>query len=522
MNKTWLLIKTQMQNAYFHKSSGKKGFGGINAGVLGCVVLVGLSLYYSWAFETALDPTGQTLPIMITVMATAIVFFGGITTSQGMLFGFKDFDILMSLPVNERQVVSSKITVYTLMQYMYTAFLVLPAMIIHGVRLSSGFMYYLKLVFGVLFLPLVPMVLAAVLGLMMQRLTAGKRYGKLLQNILTIAFVALVYYVSFTSGMSSSSTPGYNANLYGTLGRYIPTVVWFVDGVTKDGKALFLLAAVGIIVFAAFILLYSRAVIRINAQGNQGYHVKDFRMKKTARSSSFTALLKQELQRYFANFTYFLNTSMGMLILLGMSVYVILIKNPMKDAIIVAMEQGPEYSYIIWELILLIIAALGQMTCTTGVSISLEGKCLWILKSIPVSVRDIFSSKIAVNLMIVMIPSCLSMIFFGIAFHFPPMYFISGIVLLAVCSLFISMNGLLLNLRFPKLDYDREAQAIKQSLSSFLSMMVPLFLMVGVITVTYLTNMQYFYGVIIFYAVLDAILYFALATYGKERFRKLS
>ena len=84
------------------------------------------------------------------------------------------------------------------------------------------------------------------------------------------------------------------------------------------------------------------------------------------------------------------------------------------------------------------------------------------------------------------------------------------------------MNGLLLNLRFPKLDYDREAQAIKQSLSSFLSMMVPLFLMIGVITVTYLTNMQYFYGVIVFYAVLDVILYFALAKYGKERFRKLS
>ena len=56
--------------------------------------------------------------------------------------------------------------------------------------------------------------------------------------------------------------------------------------------ALLLMAAVGIALYAAFILIYSRSVIRINARGNQGYHVKDFKLKKTAGSSSLGALFR--------------------------------------------------------------------------------------------------------------------------------------------------------------------------------------------------------------------------------------
>ena len=41
----------------------------------------------------------------------------------------------------------------------------------------------------------------------------------------------------------------------------------------------------------------------------------------------------------------------------------------------------------------LILGALIMMTCTTSVSLSLEGKNLWILKSLPITKEEIYKGK---------------------------------------------------------------------------------------------------------------------------------
>ena len=162
------------------------------------------------------------------------------------------------------------------------------------------------------------------------------------------------------------------------------------------------------------------------------------------------------------------------------------------------------------------------MTCTTGVSISLEGKSLWILKSIPADVKEIFLAKILINLALIMVPSTLSLLGLGIAFHLPLLYYLTGILMLAVSALFISMLGLLINLRFPKLEFDREVVVIKQSLSAFLSIMIPMFLAVGIMVLFFMTGMNTFYWIMAFFVAADLILVFLLLKYGTERFRRLA
>lgn len=518
MNKMQILTKAQLTNQFFQQNS--KGKRKIPAVFLSGIIMFALSLYYSWIFSDTLGG-GEILPAMVSVMGTAVVFFNGITVSQGMLFGFKDYDTLMALPVTERDIVTSKIVVYTVMQYMYASLLVLPAMIIHGVRTGADAFYFLRAVIGFLPFPLIPMVLAAVIGMAVQALTAGKRYGRLLQNSMTIIMVAVIYYFSFQSGYSSAAQEA-GTGLAGML-KWLPSARWYVEG-TVDGSisSMLLNAGVGLLMLTAFVLFYSRTVIRINARAMQGYHVTNFKIKKTGASSSLGALIRQERQRYFANFSYFLNTSIGMLMLAGFSFYIIVLKNPIKEAIVLLIQEMPNETALIWQTVLLSILTVGQMCCTTGVSISLEGKSLWILKSIPADVREIFTAKLVINIVLILVPSLLSLIGFGIAFRFPLLYYLSGLVLITAGALFISMLGLLINLRFPKLDFDREAVVIKQSLSAFLSVLVPLFFAIGMMIVYFVTELQYFYWIMGLYVLLDVILFILLAKYGTERFRKLA
>ena len=53
---------------------------------------------------------------------------------------------------------------------------------------------------------------------------------------------------------------------------------------------------------------------------------------------------------------------------------------------------------LISENIFIILCLVCSLSSTTHASISLEGKSLWIVKSIPVKIRTIFLSKVLVNL----------------------------------------------------------------------------------------------------------------------------
>ena len=103
--------------------------------------------------------------------------------------------------------------------------------------------------------------------------------------------------------------------------------------------------------------------------------------------------------------------------------------------------------------------------------ISLEGKRLWLAKSLPVSTFEILLSKIMVNVVIVVIPTTLFALIAGIYFNLGlfNIFFIFEFIVLS--SLFTGMFGILVNLRFPKFDYDREIVVIKQSLAAFIAVL---------------------------------------------------
>ncbi|WP_131469375.1 hypothetical protein [Ruminiclostridium cellobioparum] len=121
------------------------------------------------------------------------------------------------------------------------------------------------------------------------------------------------------------------------------------------------------------------------------------------------------------------------------------------------------------------------LTCTTAPSISLEGKNLWIVKSLPLKAMDIFRSKILLNLVITapILVICSTVLTAVLGFTI-----LEYLLIVAVgCSycVFIAVAGLIINLHFPKLEWNTQVAAVKQSASvmlalaaGFLSIMLPI------------------------------------------------
>ena len=90
----------------------------------------------------------------------------------------------------------------------------------------------------------------------------------------------------------------------------------------------------------------------------------------------------------------------------------------------------------------------------------------------------------------------------------------------------MSLYGLVLNLMFPKLEFDREIVVIKQSLSVFLNILSA-FIMTALMFGIYFLGTLYFKWngymtfliICMIYVVLDVILFILLKNWGVKRFR---
>jgi len=175
----------------------------------------------------------------------------------------------------------------------------------------------------------------------------------------------------------------------------------------------------------------------------------------------------------------------------------------------------------------IVLAALSMMNSVSAPSISLEGKNLWIAKSLPVQARDILISKAAMHLTVCGVPNLLAGI---VCIAVIPMNALQIVLTLALpvsVTLVFSLLGVTLNLAFPRFDWINPIQPVKQSVSSMLSMFggMALILALAVIYIflaagTIALDIYLLICIVVFIAVSTA-LYIHLITSGSRKFNAL-
>ena len=101
---------------------------------------------------------------------------------------------------------------------------------------------------------------------------------------------------------------------------------------------------------------------------------------------------------------------------------------------------------------------------------SLEGKTLWLLKSLPLRPRAILMSKVNLHLVISLPPTLIASVCCIAALPLSAADAAAVVLIPALMCLFGALLGVVTNLRFPKFDYINETAVIKNSLSVVIAM----------------------------------------------------
>ncbi|BCK00421.1 hypothetical protein [Anaerocolumna chitinilytica] len=418
-----------------------------------------VSFMYSYGIGNVLKSIGkiEMLPELAVAIASVAMFFTTIYKVGGVLFGFKDFDFLLSLPLKFSTVVAGRLLLLYLINLPAAIIIMIPTGISYSLIAGWDIIALLFNFAGVLLLPLVPVTLAAIIGVLTAFLASRFRSSKIISIILIFIILLVFMAIPYMGGAGSLNT----------LTKLYPLAILYRRAVWgKEITAIVLYLLISALSLGIFLELIARRFVALNNALNRKNINRKVKALKIQTGSAFYALYTKEMKRYFSSVNYVVNTGFGMVLLTVFSLALLVLPADVLQKFF----KIPDAVGMIRQFLPELMAFCVATTCISASSISLEGKNLWIMKSLPVSYKMILGSKIAVNLIMILPLVIIDAFMLAVRFDLKPLETLCLLIVGISMGFYISISGLFFNLLLPKLDWSSEITVVKQSMAVLATM----------------------------------------------------
>lgn len=525
------LIKKQFTEVVMSISVGKRKKGAAFIGVaVYLLIFVALAMSVAGTALMIAEPLiGMGLDwIYMAYMCLLAVIIGCIGTvfnTYSVIYKAKDNELLLSLPIKPGQILFAKIFSEYVFSLFFSGAAMIPAIVLW---IKLGNPTGADIVFTVLtwfVLALFSLVLACVLAWVIALVTSHVRNSNFLIIILSIAVIVAYFYVF--------------SDLQSMLGELITASMLMAEDISGAKYILYYLGmgatgsiahfiVVTLIIIALFTLLYvilAKSFISI-ATSNKGVAKKAYVEKKAKMTGVSCALFGREVKRLVSSSAYFLNACMGLCMLVVAAVALQIKKDAILGIIVSLAGENGDVAGIFTIVICAFCAMTIGMTNITAPSVSLEGKSLWLLQSLPVKSEFILDAKALLAFVFEFAAGLVFAISAFLCYSIGIGNCVLVIAFLCAYSCFTSMFGLFLGLKLPKFDWTNEITVIKQSAASTIAMlggMGIVFVFVGLYMILWgtISNTLFLILLVAILVLADVILYWWISNKGTKIFENL-
>ena len=462
-----LLLSTSRLNIYKYTREKKKKKR-IIGGFIGTSILYIFIMAYSVSMCIGYGLHGliDSAPVMCALTVSVLAFIFTLLRTNGYLFGFREYDMLMSLPFKAGTVAACKFI------YMYIK--TLPWYFSISIAMLTGYGFFDKPRFSVypiwiiltFMLPIIPMLAASFIGFLIARVSAGFRKTNIVQTVLTIVFVLLCLSLRFIiegifrDGKVEQTLRSAAKITDGMSSVYLPAG-WFSAAVTRlSAVNMLLLIGVSAVLFTVVFFIVGKSYRNINSALFSHAAAKRYKMSGQKKRSIVVAIAFKEFKRMTGSTTYTVNAAMGEILasILGILTLVI----GFERIVATVTNNAPFNSAVLQPAIPFIVYFFIGMVATTVMSPSLEGKNYWILRSLPIENKAIYHGKMLFNMCLSVPFMLFSTLCLCISAKVPAintvLYLILGVTLCA----FSTAWGCVCGIRHMRLDWENEVEVIKQ------------------------------------------------------------
>lgn len=459
--------------------------------------------------------------LLLALMLTAVItLVSTINVASAHLFNFKDYDLLSSLPVSKSSLIISRISFVYLNDLLVNLLFLFPVLLAYFRVVKFNLEFFLIFLLVVLFLPIVPLIIGSFFSIIITYITSFFKSNKFIQIFINLSLLGAYFYFYYKlTNYEADFTKVTNLLTLITdmINSKYPLAKFYSDAIVdKNYMSLFIYIGISLVLFTSFILVLQKVYTHINSFLKIEKRKTKFKYKKES-SSQLLALMKKEFKKITSSTIYFINSLFGLIVLVVLSTYLLITSN-----ITIVDTIANELNVQNFKSILPIaISILLGLSCTTHSSISFEGKAIHLIKTLPIKVKKFLDSKIIVNLFLNTAVLLFAATVINYALKIELSIAIYNYLIPFLFSSFIIVLALILNLRFPKFNYDNDASVAKQSIPSFLTTIIAMALpLVAIKIVDHSVRANFTLLIIsISLAILLILAYLILNIYAKKRFR---
>lgn len=409
-----------------------------------------------------------------TIMSGAAILlgvFGSVFNTFASMYLAKDNDLLLSLPIPVKDVLIARLLGVLAMSFYYSAPATITSAIVYMVLGSPSALGVIGSLLLVPFVTLIVFMLSCGLGFIVAKLSQKLKNKGFLSALIMLAFFGLYYLFYFKASEVIQQIVANGEAV--ASGVKIYAYPFYAMGKVGEGNP------IAIVCFTAAVLvllglvwwLLSKSFLKIITNGGKSKKVM-FDGKISKQCSPEKAFFKKELRKYLSSANYMLNTSIGSIFMLLVSVAIIIYAPTIREIIAPSAEgNGINLPRIMSVMSLGIAMLLSANNFISAPSISLEGKTLWLLKSLPIRPKTAFSAKSALHFTITAPFTLLASIVLSVVLRLSPLSAIICVLAALAFVLLCGRSGVIINLAFPNVKWTNETIAVKQGLSVLFSML---------------------------------------------------
>lgn len=489
-----ILIKKQFKECFRNyfvdsktgKAKSKKAIIGMFALFAVLLIVLGVSFF---AIATTLYDLLNTefrwlYYAIFAIMTVGLGTFASVFNTSSSLYNAKDNDLLLSMPIKPSYILLSRVALVYGLSIMYSSLVWIPICIYVFFAYKFSFISLILDILLIFVINIFTSVLACLLGYIIANITRKVKNKSITTVILSLLFLGVYYWICFKLQNILESiiiNKEKIANILSSWGYLVYQLALAADGNILSFVLVTLInCLLGFICYKVLSRSYTKIIT-----SSKNVQKKNIKITYSNKSSVRKTLLLKEAKRFVGNPNYLLNCSLGAIFAIVAGVATVIKKNDIVMVVDALESFMPEANSFIPLLIIGVVCLLMGMDGVTIPSISLEGKQLWIIKSLPVDTFRILSAKVSLQVLVNVIPGIISCLLMSYAFGLN----ISTISFIILEIYFFeelhAHVGLILGLINPNFTWTSEIQPIKQDLMVLVGMVASLIVTAAIVVPYY-------------------------------------
>ena len=411
---------------------------------------------------------------LMAAPALLVGVIGGGFTAYGTLYAARDNELLLSLPIPPRLILLVRMGAVWLTGTGYLALILLP---VYGVYFAAGERpgaAALALMPVMMSLGCLVMAASCLLGwavaLVSVRVT---RYKAVLNAVYAVALLVFAFGANYAvrQGLIHLLT---NLEDVSREVRADARAVYLLGcGAAGEGRALGLLTLAGLGSLAAVWAVLSRSYLRLMTTRRSGVRAV-YREKPVRQRSVRRALLAREDYRLAASTSYMVNSMLASFLL--------------PAAAAAALWQAPQLRALLLQLpdagwapalICVSVCSVTSMNLITPPSVSLEGKTLWLIQSLPVTPWQALRAKLDLHLALTLPPALLAAGCLLWVLECGWGQWVTAMLVVGLDVLLMGALGLVMGVLLPNLHWTNETAAVKNGAAPMLTLFLGWLVLAG-------------------------------------------